>query len=66
MAPIPSWLAWGLTVLFVVVGLRGALKAIRAEAAGGGEGPRPGMIELGIGLGGIALLLPTLLDVYWP
>jgi hypothetical protein len=66
MPPIPDWLAWGLIALFVVLAGRGALKALRAEAAGSGEGPRPGMIELGLGLGGIALLLPTLLDVYWP
>jgi hypothetical protein len=63
---IPLPIAWGLAALCLVVAARGVIVALRAEARDRREGPRPGMIELGIGLGGLALLLPTLAGVYWP
>ena len=63
---IPLPIAWALTALCAVIAARGVIAGLRAEARTRGEGPRPGMVELGLGLGGIALLVPTLAGVYWP
>ena len=63
---IPLPIAWALAALCALIAARGVTTALRAEAANRGEGPRPGMVELGLGLGGIALLLPTLFGMFWP
>ena len=63
---IPLPIAWALTALCAAIAARGVMVGLRAEARTRGEGPRPGMVELGLGLGGIALLLPTLFGVFWP
>jgi hypothetical protein len=63
---IPLPIAWALAALCALIAGRGILVALRAEAGDRREGPRPGMVELGLGLGGIALLLPTMAGVYWP
>ena len=63
---IPLPIAWALAALCALIAARGIVVALRAEAREHREGPRPGMVELGVGLGGIALLLPTLAGVYWP
>ena len=63
---IPLPIAWGLAALCALIAARGVIVGLRAEARERREGPRPGMVELGVGLGGIALLLPTLFGVFWP
>ena len=67
MPPLPLWLAWALAAGFAVLALTGALRLLRSEGAEPGRrAPRPGIVAFGIGLAGIALLLPRMFEVYWP
>jgi hypothetical protein len=67
MPPLPLWLAWGLAALFATLTLHGGWRALRSEGAEPARrAPRPGIVELGIGLAGIAMLMPRLFEVYWP
>ena len=63
---IPLPIAWALAAVWGWLAARGVIAGVRAAARTRGVGPRPGMVELGLGLGGIALLLPTLFGVFWP
>jgi len=67
MAPLPLWLAWGLAAVFGTLTLHGGWRALRSEATEPKRrAPRPGIIEFGVGLAGIALLIPRLFEIYWP
>ena len=64
---MPLWLAWILAAACAALALRGGWRALRAEAARPeSRAPRPGFVEFGAGLAGIALLIPRLFEVYWP
>ena len=66
---MPSWLVWTLTALCAALALHGAWVALAQEARAGPEAERrrrAALTRLGLGLAGIALLLPHLFDVRLP
>ena len=58
---LPAW-PWLLATLSAALAIHGGWRAFRAQSAA----PRPGIIEFGVGMGGIAMLLPRLAGVYFP
>ena len=58
---LPDW-PWLLTALSAALLIHGGWRAFRSQSAA----PRPGIIEFGVGMAGIALLMPRLAGVYIP
>jgi len=58
---LPAW-PWLLAALSAFLALHGGWRAFRSQT----PPPRPGIVEFGVGMAGIALLLPRLAGVYWP
>ena len=58
---LPAW-PWLLATLSAALTIPGGWRAFRAQSAA----PRPGIIEFGVGMAGIALLMPRLAGVYIP
>ena len=58
---LPAW-PWLLAALSGALAIHGGWRAFRSQV----PPPRPGIVEFGIGMAGIALLLPRLAGVYWP
>ena len=58
---LPDW-PWLLTALSAALAIHGGWRAFRSQSAA----PRPGIIEFGVGMAGIALLMPRLAGVYIP
>ena len=57
----PSW-PWLLVTLSAALALHGGWRALRS----GVVSPRPGIVEFGVGIAGIAMLMPRLAGVYIP
>ena len=57
----PAW-PWLLAALSAALALHGGWRALRGEPVR----PRPGIMEFGVGMAGIAMLLPRLAGVYIP
>ena len=62
---LPAW-PWLLATLSAALAIHGGWRAFRAQTAAAPAAPRPGIVEFGVGMGGIALLLPRLAGVYIP
>ena len=58
---LPAW-PWLFATLSAALAIHGGWRAFRA----GVIAPRPGIVEFGVGMGGIALLLPRLAGVSVP
>ena len=58
---LPEW-PWLLAALSAALALHGGWRALR----GGAAVPRPGIVEFGVGVGGLAMVLPRLAGVYIP
>lgn len=58
---IPAW-PWLLAIVSAALALHGGWRALRAGTAR----PRPGIVEFGVGVGGLAMVLPRLAGVYIP
>ena len=58
---LPAW-PWLLATLSAALAIHGGWRAFRAQTAA----PRPGIVEFGVGMAGIALLMPRLAGVYFP
>ncbi len=58
---LPAW-PWLMAALSAALALHGGWRAFRAPATS----PRPGIVEFGIGMAGIAMLMPRLAGVYIP
>lgn len=61
MTALPAW-PWLLAALSTALALHGGWRALRSA----GPRPRPGIVEFGIGVGGLAMVLPRLAGVYIP
>lgn len=53
---------WLVAIVGAALALHGGWRALRA----GSVGPRPGIVEFGVGVAGIAMVLPRLAGVYIP
>ena len=58
---LPAW-PWLLAPLSAALAIHGGWRALRAQTAA----PRPGIMEFGVGMAGIAMLMPRLAGVYIP
>ena len=58
---LPAWPSL-LAALSAALAIHGGWRAFRAQA----EVPRPGIVEFGVGMAGIAMVLPRLAGVYIP
>ena len=58
---LPAW-PWLLTALSAALVIHGGWRAFRSQSAA----PRSGIVEFGVGMAGIALLMPRLAGVYFP
>ena len=58
---LPAW-PWLLATLSAALAIHGGWRAFRAQTAA----PRPGIMEFGVGMAGIAMVLPRLAGVYIP
>ena len=58
---IPAW-PWLLATLSAALAIHGGWRAFAAQTAA----PRPGIVEFGVGMAGIAMVLPRLAGVYIP
>ena len=58
---LPAW-PWLLTALSAALVVHGGWRAFRSQSAA----PGPGIVEFGVGMVGIALLMPRLAGVYIP
>ena len=56
---LPTW-PWLLATLSAALAIHGGWRALRA----GVVAPRPGIVEFGVGMAGIAMVLPRLAGVY--
>ena len=56
---LPAW-PWLVAAISAALALHGGWRALR----GGAVVPRPGIVEFGVGMAGIAMLLPRLAGVY--
>jgi hypothetical protein len=56
---LPEW-PWLLMAVSGALALHGGWRAVRMP----GDGPRPGIVEFGVGMAGIAMLLPRVLGVH--
>ena len=59
---LPEW-PWLLAALSAALALHGGWRAFRAQTS---APPRPGIVEFGVGVAGIAMVLPRLAGVYIP
>ena len=66
---LPAW-PWLLATLSAALAIHGGWRAFRAQTAAqiaaAPAAPRPGIMEFGVGMAGIAMLLPRLAGVYIP
>ena len=62
---LPAW-PWLLATLSAALALHGGWRAFRAQTPTPPVTPRPGIVEFGVGMAGIALLMPRLAGVYIP
>ena len=58
---LPAWPGL-LMAASVALALHGGWRAFKAQTAA----PRPGIVEFGVGMAGIAMVLPRLAGVYIP
>ena len=58
---LPAW-PWLIAALSAALAIHGGWRAFRAQ----GASPRPGIAEFGVGMAGIAMLMPRLAGVYIP
>ena len=58
---LPAW-PWLLMVGSAALAIHGGWRAFKAQT----PAPRPGIMEFGVGMAGIAMLLPRLAGVYIP
>ena len=58
---LPAW-PWLLMVGSAALAIHGGWRAFKAQTVA----PRPGIMEFGVGMAGIAMLLPRLAGVYIP
>ena len=59
---LPAW-PWLLAALSAALVIHGGWRAFKAQTA---SPPRPGIVEFGVGMAGIAMLLPRVAGVYIP
>ena len=58
---LPAW-PWLVAAISAALAIHGGWRALR----GGSVVPRPGIVEFGVGVAGIAMVLPRLAGVYIP
>ena len=58
---LPAW-SWLMAALSAALAIHGGWRAFRAQTAT----PRPGIMEFGVGMAGVAMVLPRLAGVYIP
>ena len=58
---LPTW-PWLLAALSAALAIHGGWRAFAAQTVA----PRPGIVEFGVGMAGIAMLMPRLAGVYIP
>ena len=67
---LPAW-PWLLATISAALAIHGGWRAFRAQiavrsTAAARAAPRPGIVEFGVGMAGIAMLMPRLAGVYIP
>ena len=62
---LPAW-PWLLMVASAALVVHGGWRAFRAQIAAVPAAPRPGIMEFGCGMAGVAMLLPRVAGLYIP